>query len=80
MRQIGESELVWRVRYELSRLRPSMRDDLKSPQTEIRKCAESMVADKIVQRLRGLEILSSAPLPEGSDLFHAPPMARRINR
>jgi urease alpha subunit len=61
--------LVWRVRYELSRLRPAMRNDLKSAQTKVRKRAESIVADKIVHSLRGLEILSSAPLTEGRELF-----------
>jgi len=69
MRQVGHAELLWKIRYELGRLGAAMRNDLKADQREVRRRAESMVADKIVHSLRGYEILSDTPLPEGSDLF-----------
>jgi hypothetical protein len=46
-----------------------MRNDLKADQRAVRRQAERMVADKIEHSLRGSEILSDIPLPEGSDLF-----------
>ena len=69
MRQVGEAELVWNLKYTLSRVSASFRNDLKSPQVEVRKRAEQLIAAQIADQLRRYEILSDTPLPEGSDLF-----------
>lgn len=69
MRQVGESELVWNIKLALRYLSASYRNDFKSPQAEVRARAEQSIAKKIADHLGRYEILSDAPLPEGSDLF-----------
>lgn len=69
MRQVNEAELVWNLRLALRGLSTSNRNDFKSPQSEVRRRAEEMIAVKLAAQLRRYEILSEAPLPEGSDLF-----------
>jgi hypothetical protein len=69
MRQVGEAELIWNLKFALSRLSATSRNGLKSSEQDVRKRAEHSVAAKIAEQMRRYEILSDAPLPEGSDLF-----------
>lgn len=71
MRQVGDAELIWIIRYALGRAGRQLRIDLASRQSDVRRRAEQMLATDIAQALDRLEILSSAPLPENTDLFSA---------
>lgn len=69
MRQVNHAELLWNVRFAMRNVRTDTRKGLLSREHTARKVAEDMVAGVIVQMLGRYEILSNAPLPEGSDLF-----------
>ena len=70
MRQVDEAELVWVIRYRLSRLGAMIRKGLVSPIAEERRRYEQLAAQAIVKEgLRRYEVLSDAPMPPGSDLF-----------
>ena len=70
MRQVGEAELVWNVSYRLGRLRHAVRKGLASNVAEERAQAEREIAVQIVRDGLGkYEILTSAPLAGGTDLF-----------
>lgn len=70
MRQVNADELLWRVRFGLGQIAPSLRRDLASPNVATRKMAEQMIAEHFVgQVLHRYEILSSAPLPDDANLF-----------
>jgi 4'-phosphopantetheinyl transferase EntD len=72
MRQVDDAELVWSLRYHLSRLSASLRAQLASREVEKRRQAELMLATQIARTALGrYEILSDAPLPAGqkTDLF-----------
>lgn len=72
MKQVNEAELVWRVRYQLTRVSASLRRDLASRQADTRRRAENLLAEQLVRTALGkYEILSSTPLPSGTDLFSA---------
>ncbi|VXC80002.1 hypothetical protein [Sphingomonas sp. 8AM] len=70
MRQVNEDELIWRMRYNLSRLGAGIRKNLASSNPDVRRPAEQLVAEQLVRTaLARLEILSSAPLREGTNVF-----------
>jgi hypothetical protein len=69
MRQVGEAELIWNLKLALRHVSASIRNNLASRETDVRKRAEQAVAAKMAEQLRRYEILSDAPLPDGSDLF-----------
>lgn len=72
MRQVDETELIWRIRYQLTRLTASLRRDLASREADTRRRAEQQLAQQLVRSALGYyEVLSSAPLPAGTDLFSA---------
>lgn len=70
MRQVDEAELVVVMRFQISRLPASLRNQLASRHADARRQAEQMLAVRLVRAALGrYEILSDAPLPEGTDLF-----------
>lgn len=69
MRQVGEAELVWNLKLALRQISATQRNGLKSAESEVRKRAEHIIAAKLAEQLKRYEILSEAPLPEGSELF-----------
>lgn len=70
MRQVNEAELIWRVKYQLSRLGAGLRKNLASSNPDVRRPAEQLVAEQVVRGALGrLEILSAAPLAEGTNIF-----------
>ena len=69
MRQVNEAELMWSVKYALRRIGAAQRNRFKSSEQAVQASAEYAIATRIVEQLRRFEILSDAPLPEGSDLF-----------
>lgn len=72
MRQVDEPELVWRIRYQLTRLSASLRNGMASRDTQTRRTAEQLAAERIVGGALGsYEVLSQAPLPPNTDLFSA---------
>lgn len=68
MRQVGESELVWKVRYALSRVGAQTRKEYAGSSAS-RSQGEHCVAMAVVDALRYCEIMIDAPIPEGADLF-----------
>lgn len=72
MRQVGEAELVWVLKYRLRRLAAGLRRDFASRDPATRAVAAQLLAEHLVRDGLGrYEILSDAPLPDGSDLFTA---------
>lgn len=71
MRQVNHAELLWNIRFAMRKIKTDTRKRLLSPETVTRKMAEEIVAGEIVQMLGRYEVLSDAPLPEGSDMFSA---------
>lgn len=72
MRQVDEAELIWVLRMALRRLPASTRTALASREASKRTHAEQMLAIQLVRDgLRRFEVLSNAPLTEGTDLFTA---------
>lgn len=71
VRQVNHAELLINVRFAMRKIKGDTRKGLSSRETGTRKMAEDIVAGQIVQMLGRYEILSSAPVPEGADLFSA---------
>lgn len=72
MRQVNEAELIVSIRFQLSRLPASLRQQLASRERDKQRQAEQMLAERIIRSaLDRYEILSSAPLPSNTDLFSA---------
>lgn len=70
MRQVSEAELVWAIKFRLSRLAPAIRNGFASKTAEGRQFATQFIAEMLVADALGkFEVLSDSPLPEGSDLF-----------
>ncbi|MEO9130048.1 MAG: hypothetical protein ABI240_02440 [Sphingomonas sp.] len=69
MRQVNEAELMWNIKLALRWARVSTRKEFASNIKDAQDRAEHQIASKIVSQLRRYEVLSGAPLPEGSDLF-----------
>jgi hypothetical protein len=69
VRQVGEAELVWNLKLALRGLSATQRNELLTREIGVRKRAEHSVAAKLAEQLKRYEILSEAPLPEGSELF-----------
>ena len=69
MRQASEAELIWMIRYTISRTSAGVRRDFASANEQSRKFAEHSLTMALMKRLERYEVLSDAPLPEGSDLF-----------
>ena len=72
MRQVDEAELIVGIRFQLSRVSASLRQQLASRDRQKQRQAEQMLAERIIRTaLHQYEILSSAPLPPNTDLFTA---------
>lgn len=69
MRQVNEAELMWNIKLALRHARVSTRREFASSVTDAQRRGEHNLALKVVEQFRRYEILSDAPLPEGSDLF-----------
>lgn len=69
MRQVNEAELMWNIKLALRRARVSTRKDFASSVADTQHRGEHNLAQKVAEQFRRYEILSDAPLPEGSDLF-----------
>jgi len=71
MRQVSEAELLFNLKLAMARVGDGTRTRLKSNERQTRKLAEEVLAETAMHALRRYEILSSAPLPGGTDLFSA---------
>jgi hypothetical protein len=69
MRQVNEAELVWNIRLALRQVRAMPRKGFAGSTRDAQASAELTIAVRIAQQLKRYEILSSGPLPSGSDLF-----------
>lgn len=72
MRQVNRDELIWRLKMQLKMVKPLLRQDFASRETRRHDNAVYQLAVLLADKsLYGLEVLSSAPLPPGTDLFSA---------
>lgn len=72
MRQVNRDELIWRLKMQLKMVKPLLRQDFASRGSRRHDNAIYQLAILLADKsLYGLEVLSSAPLPSGTDLLSA---------